>query len=109
MRKPSPPQRLLQRALLLCCAWAVHPAQAADNCNGVRESIEKKIRANGVAEFTLEVIDAGASAPGKAVGSCARGSRTIVYRRGDAVATAAPVITECKDGSTPVNGQCPRK
>jgi hypothetical protein len=112
----SPLQRLLRCAALLCCAWAGHPALAADNCDAVREGIEKKIRANGVAEFTLEVIDAAASAPGKVVGNCARGTRTIVYRRGEAGAAAAPstpapaaVITECKDGSAPVNGQCPRK
>jgi hypothetical protein len=116
MTRPLP--RLLRCAALLCCAWAGHPALAADNCDAVREGIEKKIRANGVAEFALEVIDAAASAPGKVVGSCARGTRTIVYRRGDPGAAAAPaasirapapVITECKDGSAPVNGQCPRK
>jgi hypothetical protein len=121
MTKTNPLQRLLRCASLLGCAWAGQAAQAADNCDAVREGIEKKIRANGVAEFALEVIDAAASAPGKVVGSCARGTRTIVYRRGDPGAAAAPaapaasirapapVITECKDGSTPVNGQCPTK
>jgi hypothetical protein len=118
MTKTSPLLRLLRCASLLCCAWAIQAAQAADNCDAVREGIEKKIRANGVAEFTLEVIDAAASAPGKVVGNCARGARTIVYRRGDVGAAApaasstpapTPVITECKDGSAPVNGRCPRK
>ncbi len=100
------PRRCLRAApLLLTLASA---AQAADNCDAVREGIERKIRAAGVAVFTLEVIDAGASAPGKVVGNCARGSRHIVYRR-DAAPAAAPVITECKDGSTPVNGSCPKK
>jgi hypothetical protein len=70
------------------------------------------------------VLEPGASAPGKVVGQCAQGRRTIVYQRGDAapppaggapVATtpaprpAAPVITECKDGSAPVDGRCPKK
>ncbi|MFO1217244.1 MAG: DUF1161 domain-containing protein [Burkholderiaceae bacterium] len=104
--------RLLVAALGIAAGAA---AMAADNCDAVRADIDKKIRASGVTVFTLEVIDAAAAAPGKAagkvVGNCAGGSRSIVYRRdaAPAAAAAAPVITECKDGSTPVNGRCPKK
>lgn len=93
-------------ALLVMLLLATPVVLAADNCDAVREGIDKKIRAAGVASFTLEVIDAAASAPGKVVGNCARGGRLIVYRRN---ASAPAVITECKDGSAPVDGQCPKK
>lgn len=83
-------------------------AASADTCDAVREGIEKKIRAAGVSAFTLEVIDAAASAPGKVVGNCARGARIIVYRR-DGAGTVPALITECRDGSAPVNGACPKK
>jgi hypothetical protein len=103
----------------------------ANNCDSIRAGIESRIRAAGVSEFALTVVDAGAAAPGQIVGRCAQGSKQIMYVRGggtgagigaaasDAAAvqkkTAAlprakggPDIVECRDGSTPVNGRCPR-
>lgn len=102
-------------------------AAAASNCAAISAGIDAKIRAAGVADFTLVTLDAQAPAQGKVVGSCERGARQIVYRRGgdgSAPAAAAPlattasapaartrgasVITECKDGSTPLDGRCRR-
>ncbi|MGC3983597.1 MAG: DUF1161 domain-containing protein [Pseudorhodoferax sp.] len=84
-------------------------AHAADNCEAIRSGIEARIRAGGIANPVVTVVDAGQSAPGRVVGSCGMGSRKIVYVQGDAPPrSSAPILTECRDGSTPVDGRCPR-
>lgn len=100
---------------------AAGTAQAASNCDAIRDQIDAKIRAAGVARFTLTVVDAASSAPGRNVGSCERGSRKILYvqeGKADAPATPAPaapkpapkpaggVVTECKDGTVSTSGDC---
>jgi hypothetical protein len=99
-------------------------ASAASTCEELRTQIEAKIRANGVASFSVGVVDAGASAPGRVVGSCDRGARKIVYVQhppagsgtpGDATPgrppapekrDPVPILTECADGTVKVNGDC---
>jgi len=98
-------------------------AVAADTCDSLRDQIDAKIRNAGVEQFTLAVIDAAASAPGKVVGTCDRGVKKIVYARGQSADVTAPgasagasrpagkprsdaVVTECKDGTVSVGGSC---
>ena len=100
-------------------------AQAAGNCDSIRDQIDAKIRASGVSRFTLTVVDAGASAAGRNVGSCERGSKKILYVQDGkpdastamAAAPAGPasaprqrgpdgVLTECKDGTVSLSGNC---
>lgn len=125
------------RAVIRRCAGAtlallatVGPVAAAGlDCEALRTEIDAGIRARGVAAFSLTIVDASASAPGRTVGTCERGARKIVYGPG-AGATATrepgaapaptasanlprrspprPVITECRDGSTPADGVCRR-
>lgn len=105
-------------ALLLALATT---SALADRCETVRSEIEDKIRAAGVKEFSVVVVEPSASAPGKVVGNCDQGTRKIVYSRKESSpaqstsaakaaprssAEPAPIITECKDGSTAVGGQC---
>lgn len=61
------------------------PVAARKPCEELQAEIEAKIKANGVAEFTLTVIDAAAESDtaGKVVGSCDGGAKRIVYRRGE--------------------------
>lgn len=103
----------------LALAAACLPARAA-GCDELRQSIEARIRANGVESFTVTVVDAAASAPGKVVGTCEQQRKKLVYLRGAAVAPApasapaaassarsAPaVITECADGRVITQGTC---
>lgn len=89
------------------------PALAADNCEALRADIEARIRAAGVAQPSVTVVAADAAAPGRPVGSCDLGRKKIVYLPQDAPATtipspSTPVLTECRDGSTPVDGRCAR-
>jgi hypothetical protein len=95
----------------------------ASNCDEIRSHIEAKIRASGVSAFTLVTIEAQAPAAGRVVGTCALGTRKIVYVRGNASVPAAsasapastagsrpvrdaPMLTECKDGTVSLGGTC---
>jgi Protein of unknown function (DUF1161) len=100
--------------LLLACG-----ASRADNCEAIRSQIESRIKAGGVASFTLVTVDAGASAAGKLVGTCALGAKKILYGVGSpapgATAGAKParreseaMLTECRDGSMSLGGDCKR-
>ncbi len=92
---------------------------AAGTCETLRAQIETKIRVAGVTVFTLEVVDASQTAAGRVVGTCDQGAKKIVYAQGPsadrppAVAAKPPatrrtdaILTECKDGSVSVGGDC---
>jgi hypothetical protein len=101
----------LAAALLICSS------SHASNCDAIRSQIEAKIRSGGVHSFTLTTVDAASNAPGRVVGQCSQGSRKIVYVAG-ATAAGTPaaarpagkgneaLLTECKDGSMSVGGNC---
>lgn len=110
---------------------AAAPAFAI-GCDELRSSIDARIRATGVVNFSLSVVAASAPAPGRVVGSCELGSKKIVYAKaapGSAslvtdkpVAAARPkpapaqsakpkaaeaeLITECDDGTSVTHGEC---
>ena len=104
---------LLPAALALAGA-----AHSAENCEALRAQIESKISAAGVTRFAVLTVDANAPAAGQVVGSCELGSKKIVYQRevGSAPSGAAPaparppedadILTECKDGTVSVGGDC---
>jgi len=83
----------------------------AASCEEVQQSIEARIRANGVASFTVTPVDAAASAPGQIVGTCDQGRKKLLYVRGAAAGqapAASAVITECADGRVITQGSCKR-
>lgn len=81
------PRTALALALAgLACAGGA--AQAASNCDEIKAQIDAKVRAAGVSQFTLSVVDADDPAAGKVVGRCDRGSKKIVYLAGSAAAFA---------------------
>ena len=84
-------------ALLLLTASA---AGHASNCDAIRAQVEAKVRASGVTAFSLSIVDSNASVAGKVVGGCDLGTKKIVYL------PAAPILTECKDGSVSRSGDC---
>jgi len=84
---------------------------AGENCDVLRDQIESRIAAAGVANFSVRVVDAAATVDvGRVVGTCGRGSRKIVYETQSASAStpARPTMTtECRDGSVmPAGGTC---
>lgn len=64
------------------------PLLAHASCDDVKSSIDAKIKANGVSNYTLDVVDADQADKngGKVVGQC-EGNKSIVYSRGEAAAS----------------------
>jgi hypothetical protein len=69
-------------------------AQAAKPCEELKEEIAKKIEANGVKLYSLEIVSTEKvkEGGGKVVGSCDGGTKKIVYNR-DAAKAEKPVAT----------------
>lgn len=68
---------LLASALLL----ASTPIWAAKNCEELKSEIDAKMKAKGVASFTLDIVASDAAADGQTVGTCEGGTKKIVYKR----------------------------
>ncbi|MGH8355571.1 MAG: DUF1161 domain-containing protein [Pseudomonas sp.] len=56
-------------------------ALAAKPCEELKAEIEAKLKAKGVAGYTLEIVDKGSVTDKQVVGSCELGSKEIVYQR----------------------------
>lgn len=72
-------------------------SQAAKSCDGLKAEIVKKLDANNVTSYSLEIVpsDKAKEAEGKVVGS-EGGTKKIVYRR-----TATPAKTPPTEPSKP--------
>ncbi|MGH8381468.1 DUF1161 domain-containing protein [Pseudomonas sp.] len=55
---------------------------AGKPCEELKSEIASKIDAKGVSGYSLEIVDKGAAAGGKVVGTCEGGTKEIVYKRG---------------------------
>lgn len=55
---------------------------AGKPCEELKSEIAAKIDAKGTSGYSLEVVDKGAAADGKVVGSCEGDTKEIVYKRG---------------------------
>ncbi len=55
------------------------PAFAAKSCDELKGEIAKKVEANGVKAYSLEIVAAAEAGDKKVVGSCEGGSKKIVY------------------------------
>jgi len=93
---------------------------SALSCDELKAEVEAKIRAGGVTAFSVSVAEAGASSAGKVVGTCELGAKKLIYIQAttNTGAHSAPtkaekkpevILTECKDGSEPIRGECKKK
>jgi len=73
-------KKLVLAAALLSLAGTA--LAAGKPCEELKSEIAAKIDANGATHYSLEVVDKGATADGKVVGSCEAGTKEIVYKRG---------------------------
>ncbi|HEX4548694.1 DUF1161 domain-containing protein [Pseudomonas sp.] len=55
---------------------------AGKSCEELKSEIATKLDAKHVSGYSLEVVDKGAAADGKVVGTCEGGAKEIVYKRG---------------------------
>ena len=53
-------------------------------CEELKSDIAKKLEANGVRSYSLEIVAKDQDAQGKIVGTCEGGSKKIVYSKTDA-------------------------
>jgi len=68
-------------ALFIAAALLASPAMAAKDCEELKQEIAAKIEANGIKEYTLEIVPNDQVADRKVVGSCGGGTMKIVYER----------------------------
>ena len=55
---------------------------AAKPCEELKAEIDARLKAKGVAAYSLEVVDKGSAGDKTVVGTCEAGSKEIVYQRG---------------------------
>ena len=68
--------------LAACMCLAAVPAIAqSKSCDELKAEIEKKLEANGVKNYTLQVVEAAKVKDEKVVGSCEGGTKKITYTR----------------------------
>ena len=73
------------------------PAQGQHkDCDELAREIATKIEANGVTNYTLVTVEAGAVTTGRIVGSCDGGMRRIAYTRIDAPAASGVRTTAAR-------------
>lgn len=77
----------MKKIILIAGLLLVSAAAQASNCEEIKGQIADKITANGVANFTLTIVDKGNVTDQKVVGSCDNSRKEIVYVRGDAKAS----------------------
>lgn len=73
--------RKLAAFVALLVASVSTSAFAAKSCEEVKAEIAKKIEANGVKSYSLEIVDKDKEVEGKVVGSCEGGTKKIVYSK----------------------------
>ena len=103
MSRPTPWRHLL----ILSLAGSPGLAAAID-CDALREQVQQRIRANGVADAVVAIEPTGPLPEGaQLLGRCELGARQLVWRRGSVAGAPAPaVLTECDDGHRVTPGRC---
>ena len=102
-------------------------ATQANNCDAIRAGIDARVRANGIVNHSLRVVDRAASAPGLVVGNCDQGAKKILMTQPGVAAPASgtasgtpmssrreprrsnvsdDILTECRDGSIVTGPDC---
>lgn len=64
-------------------------ALAQKPCEELKAEIAKKLDANNVKSYSLDIVDKAKDVEGKVVGTCEAGTKKIVYRRESAPAKSA--------------------
>lgn len=80
----------MKRHLMLALSLSLLATGARAGCPEVQSAIDAKIKAKGVANFSLDVVAAADVGSARVVGNCDGGKSLIVYSRGSARASATP-------------------
>jgi hypothetical protein len=122
MQHPSLVLTQTRIAFALVAACCTVPCLAAGkDCEQLRSEVVRRYEAGGIAAPEVQLLPSSAATSGKVVGTCELGSRKLVYQGGKGTPfpapasspagakpprAAAPVLTECKDGSVSMGGSC---
>jgi hypothetical protein len=79
-------------APLIVAAFPV--AALARNCDEVKDEIDAKIKAKGVMNYVLQIVNSPDVREGQTVGNCAAGAKRIVYFRLEDPSTSKVVPNE---------------
>jgi Protein of unknown function (DUF1161) len=82
--------KLLAAIGVVIFAAASAHAQGIKPCEDLKAEIAKKIEANGVKSYTLDIVEKDKDAEGKVVGTCDGGTKKIMYSK----TSAAPKAPE---------------
>jgi hypothetical protein len=74
--------RLLVAMLVMGLAGSAWAQGMRKPCEELKAEIDAKIKKNGVAVYTLDIVEMDAQAEGKVVGTCDGNTKKIVYKRG---------------------------
>ena len=74
--------RLLVAMLVMGLAGSAWAQGMRKPCEELKAEIDAKIKKNGVAVYTLDIVEMDAQAEGKVVGTCDGQTKKIVYKRG---------------------------
>jgi len=74
--------RVIVAMMVLAMTGAASAQVMRKPCEELKAEIDAKIKKNGVAVYTLDVVDMDAQAEGKVVGTCDGNTKKIVYKRG---------------------------
>ena len=116
------PARIVLAVVAASCAAPCFAA--GKDCEQLRAEVMRRYEAGGIVSPALQLLPSSAATSGKVVGSCDLGSRKLVYLGGQGghpslpasaptsarqPGAAAPVLTECKDGTVSMGGSCKAK
>jgi hypothetical protein len=76
------PRRLFWVTVTPLIVAATSAAALARDCNDVKAEIDAKIKAKGVTNYMLEIVNAPDVKEGQIVGNCNVGAKRIVYFKG---------------------------
>jgi hypothetical protein len=86
---------------ILLSVPVVSYAQGPKSCDDLKAEIAKKIEANGVKTYSLDIVAKDAQADGKVVGTCEGGTKKIVYSK----TAAAPDASAPSQAAPPAPGK----
>ncbi len=86
--------RMLATVAVLLFASAFAYAQGPKPCEELKAENAKKVEANGVKTYTLEIVAKDKEVDGKVVGTCDGGTKKIVYSK-----TSTPAKTPAPEAS----------
>ena len=123
MQHPSFVPTSARLAVALAAACCAAPSFAAGkDCEQLRSEVVHRYESGGIASPDIQLLPSSAAASGKVVGTCALGTKKLVYAGAKGAPSSAsspasarppgagaPVLTECKDGTVSMGGSCKGK